>query len=261
MSCAFRPTLAAGLPFVLLCGWCGTSFGQSQSLFGNQGPLGTSRTGTSSPGTAVPRPNTMVSPAFGMGGASNSGMGNTGGQAGGFGNQGFGGQGQAMGAGQRQGLVGRSDNSGRLVGSNQGGAQGNAFNAGQGMNARGGNTRRPSGATADQSPNQLNSQNQAPGGARATKTVKPQHRVAFSYPAPSAPQFSQNLTVRFQKIASKLPVKGMQVEFDAGQVTLRGEVDSAETGRLAEQFARLEPGVRTVRNEFVIRKQPSSAAK
>jgi hypothetical protein len=260
---------------------------QSRSMFGGQGVVGSRlsniNTGFGSPMSGQTAfgsrsSGTMSLGQFGnfgggfggasaLGGTSGFGGGlNGSGSFGGFGSSAFGTQGQrGYGSGQR-GLIGRSDNVGRFIGSAQSGMQGslNGSTAGtRGMGLRNtgarGMTRRQSG--------DFNSQDQAFGngfqrqsgngfgrtGANGIRRpIQPEHRVGFAFPATPAPTIQNRLAARYQQVAPQSSVRGVNVGFANGQVVLRGRVASDSDRRLAEQLARLEPGVRTVQNELTV---------
>jgi osmotically-inducible protein OsmY len=105
---------------------------------------------------------------------------------------------------------------------------------------------------------QNQNQNQA-GGAnnQQQRTIRPQLVVAFSTPAPTAETVAARLSTRMQKIP-KTGFKGVTVEVDGRKAILRGEVSSEDDSRMAVMMARLEPGIRTVKNELVV-KEPAPA--
>lgn len=214
---------------------------QSQSLFGNRGPISQQNQRRSGTGTT----------GFG------TGTGSTGFGAG-TGTRGTAGQQAAPGIGQVQsfsgGFVGRSDNVGRFVGQQQ---------AGSGLQATplGGAGRAGGGLRQRTNANPLNDPNNPIGGGfggnqnrRQGYIVRPQQRIAFEYPARSASEVGTSVRTQFTQIADRRETLGdVRVETGAnGVVTLRGEVATEDARQLAAAVARLEPGVREVRNELTV---------
>lgn len=91
-------------------------------------------------------------------------------------------------------------------------------------------------------------------GAGSRRTIRPRLRIAFQYPKLAVAEVTASLTGRFERVASRRPgLTGVRLQAGAeGEVTLRGAVDSAETRKLAEIMARMQPGVRKVKNELSI---------
>lgn len=87
------------------------------------------------------------------------------------------------------------------------------------------------------------------------RTIRPRHLIAFSYESRSPSEISRLLSSQLQNIAESNPeFAGITAEVgDDGQVTLAGYVRSTATRKLAEAVARLEPGVRSVKNELTVR--------
>jgi osmotically-inducible protein OsmY len=85
-------------------------------------------------------------------------------------------------------------------------------------------------------------------------------KVEFDHPRPDAEAVQLAITTRFSKLASQARFKGIEVEADGSDVVLRGEVDSARTSRLATILARMEPGVKNVRNELHVTEPAASPA-
>jgi hypothetical protein len=152
------------------------------------------------------------------------------------------------------GFVGRSDNTGRFVGQQQ---------AGQGLQATplGGANRLGGALRQRANPNSINDPNNPLGGGfggaqgrRQTYIVRPQQRIAFEYPVRSATEVGTSVRTQISQVANRREtLRGVRVETAAqGVVTLRGQVDSEEARKLAAVMARLEPGVREVRNELTV---------
>jgi osmotically-inducible protein OsmY len=72
------------------------------------------------------------------------------------------------------------------------------------------------------------------------------------------PTVSTKLETRLNKMTV---LKGSNVNLSVnpeGELVLKGKVASAEQAKLAENMARLEPGVRSVRNELTFPEAPSA---
>ena len=236
------------LAVLILATSAGVSEAQSRSLFGSQGAVSRSASGGRQSGFSGL-----------MGGGSQLGTSSPGGLSqgltGGFGNGAAGQLGSSSGAfgqGARTGLVGRSDNTGRQVGTSQ---------AGTAMNTRSNFSRGGLAGAANSSRLGLrNLQGQGQAGAqaqggqrRSAAALQPQHRLAFDFPAPLASDVTQQLRVRFRELAPRTALGDVQIDFGGGQARLRGTVSTPEARRLAEQLVRLEPGVRSIQNEITVR--------
>lgn len=96
-------------------------------------------------------------------------------------------------------------------------------------------------------------------GQQPAMIVNPRHQVAFSHPQLPQSAVQTSLGERFQRAAQRQTgLSGVSIATDAsrpGVVVLRGEVESADAAKLAATIARLEPGVREVRNELTVRGQ------
>jgi hypothetical protein len=240
---------------------------QQNSMFGNSGAtagasgFNTGTTGNVSTGNAV------GSAAFTKAGAGTG----TGAAAG---VQAVGPNGQPLqpgAAGQQgagQGLFGANTGQNGFTGGNQagiqqgqqgqrGGVQGQGLN--QGRNQQGRNQQANRGAQ------QRNFQNQgARGNQQQTQRIRPQLKVNFDYALPSAPATElaitnrfEKLTARFEKLKQKSSFEGVQFDLDNGKVTLRGQVDTEDTRKLAAMLVQIEPGVRTVQNDLTVRTVPT----
>jgi hypothetical protein len=89
---------------------------------------------------------------------------------------------------------------------------------------------------------------------RARAAIRPRQRVAFSYPVRGAAVVNVELTRQLYEIAKvRTELAGVAVMIDdSGLATITGMVDTPEQRRLAELLVRLEPGVRSVRNEMTV---------
>jgi osmotically-inducible protein OsmY len=190
----------------------------------------------------------------GMGGTAGGGMG-----AGGFGS-GLGGTGGQSGfgqpGGQRQGQAGAANaaflganTNGSFIGRSTQGQTGNFQN----NQNRGGNNR-----GGGQNQNLLNLLGGMGGGGNqggqtsTAPAIRPRQRVAFDYPQPSPARIQGSVQKQLIGISRRFP-QFRNVELtpgSAGEVVLTGNVPSARDARLAANLARLEPGVRTIRNEL-----------
>ena len=216
---------------VMICSFiCNPLWAQTQSLFGNRGPLGQSTGGsaTSSP-TATTR---------GAGGAAGAGIGGTSAlntQAGTG----------AISTDFGSGFVGRSENTGRLVGNQLVGQQQSQqtarFNAG-----RAGSGRFNAGNF-----NQSNSSSRR-------RMIRPRQRIAFAYRKRGTAAIGKSLKVRFERVPRyRSAFKTVSFEMNAeGRVILKGEVSSEQTRKLAANMVRLEPGVRSIQNELTVKPAP-----
>ena len=206
--------------------------GQTRSAFGSTGTTGTSATGSRATATGQGGTSLLGSSA-GVGGNSqiNTDAGAT-----------------AVSTDFGSGLVGRGDVGSRFIG-NQLSQQG-----GTNQNRRFSSTRAASGQTNTSRLNGNRSSSSSQFG-----TFRPQQRVAFAYQQRSTAAVAANVTGRLQQtMALKDRLSGLGVQLNKeGQVTLRGQVKSEAARRLAENVIRLEPGVRSVRNELTI--QPADS--
>jgi len=79
-------------------------------------------------------------------------------------------------------------------------------------------------------------------------------KVAFtSSPLPLS-NVSTSMGQSFERVKARNErLRGVQFELNADRsLTLRGQVKSASAKKLAEFMAKLEPGVRTVKNELTV---------
>jgi len=215
----------------------GGSSGFGSSGFGNAGSSGFGNSGSS-----------FGSSGFGQGGMGSGGMGSTG--MGGMGQNGMG-----MG-GQQQGgnFLGANNNPNQFLGRGNTGQQGGMGQNGMmnqfGNNNRGGNRG-----------NNLNTMNSMLGGMngmnsgmnnRSQQVIRPRQRVAFDYPVPKTDTMHVNLKSQLERVAVRNPgMSNVLLSVDpSGELVLRGAVKSEADAKLAVNLVRLEPGVRSVRNEL-----------
>ena len=213
---------------VLCVGSIAPASAQTNSLFGNRGPA--SQIGSNANGAFVGQ---MGSLGSGLTGQSAIGT-QPGNSAG--------------------GLVGRNDNTNRFVGNERAGQQPGQNNSSRDFGNTG-NRNRNRGAGGTGTPfgaGQFAGRGQS---QRARRIIRPRHEVAFSFPQRNLAAISTSLSSRFIKIGARQNgLQGLNVTVDQqGTAVLQGEVDSSKSKKLAAILARLEPGVRAVRNELTVR--------
>ncbi len=145
------------------------------------------------------------------------------------------------------GFVGGSDTTGRFVGSANAGTQSIQSTS---MGGRG-QTGQFGGRTT--STNQQSNFNQQYG-SQSRRTIRPQQKIAFNYPQRAVTVVQTRLSTHFQKLPTNRPqLQGVQIQMGANrEVTLSGRVGSLDDKKLAAIMARMEPGVRTVKNELTV---------
>lgn len=234
----------------------GSMFGASSPLTGVNG-MGNGSTGVPGIGGALG----STSSAFGSS-MSGAGIG-SGLNAGSLGSQfGTGMTTSPTGGGGRSTLLGANNTQNGFLGATQQGAGSQGQNRNQqGMNGqRNGNNRNQAGNRgANRGNNQQQQQQQFTNqgqGANAKKSIRPQLRVAFDSPRPKTDVTTKNLTVRLDNFAKRSALSGVDVVVDGGKVTLRGQVDTEESRRLAGMLVALEPGVRSVQNDLTVSSPP-----
>lgn len=234
----------------------GIASAQQNSMFGNTSSMSslTSPNGTSAvPGATSSAFGTSASmgmPSMGTPGGVN----NTGGQMG-------------MGTSainQPRGLLGTSNTQNGMLGTaQQGASQGGQGqqNRNQGMNQ--GN--RGQGNQGNRGANRGNNQQQQQqftnqGGnqkANSQRTIRPQLRVAFDSPRPKAEVTAKNLNSRIISLSKRAGLNGVEVLVEGGKATLRGQVDTEDSRKLAAMLIALEPGVRSVQNDLTVTNPPT----
>jgi osmotically-inducible protein OsmY len=175
----------------------------------------------------------------GLGGALGAATGGRGGAGGatGFGATGATGMGAA-----NSGFVGRTNTA--MAGNSR---------AGQ----TGGNTTRQAGR-ANSGGNNFQSQNQPQANSMTrSSSIRPRQRLGFDVTPRPAERIVSTVSTRIDKIALKKPaLKLVNVELKGDEIVLSGKVKSINDSKLAENLLRLEPGVRTIRNELEIEQVP-----
>ena len=150
---------------------------------------------------------------------------------------------QQVGGQQQGGFIGRGNNANQFIGRGTQGGQtqlqrNNFSQSGRNRNTGGGNNR-----TGNRT-----------GTGGTQRVIRPRLRIAFAYRKPSVSVAVTMLSSRFERLTSRRPsLSGVRIETGAeGEVTLQGTVNSAETRKLAEIMARMQPGVRKVHNELSV---------
>jgi len=239
----------------------GVAHAQANSLFGSSGPTASSagRTSTSAFGSSAS--------AFGGTGTGLTGLSATGGMQGrtGTGNSAFGTQtGLNTGATGTGGFVGRGNSTGGFVGQQNAAQSTGGRNAQtstfRGVNRTNANTR---GGTANRGGQTGGGQfgggqfGGRQGAAPQTRdAIRPVTVVAFNYPRHTATRVNTAVVTRFARISARTPqLQGVSAALSGDfEVVLTGTVDSESTKTLAENLARMEPGVQRVRNQLVVQK-------
>ncbi|MCS7238701.1 MAG: BON domain-containing protein [Thermoguttaceae bacterium] len=85
--------------------------------------------------------------------------------------------------------------------------------------------------------------------------------AGFQYEPPAPPSVASTLQTRLEKAGLPGVGSSVQVAVEGDVVVLRGSVSSSHQRLLAENLARLEPGVRQVRNELVVEPSASESAR
>lgn len=216
---------------ILCAGSAVPASAQTNSLFGNRGPA--SQIGSNATGSFVGQAGTL---GRGLIGQSSTGSGIGGTQPG----------------NTADGIVGRNDNTNRFVGNERVGRQSAQSNGSRDFRNTGNRNRGAGGTGTRFGANQFAGRGQS---QRARRIIRPRQKVAFSFPQRNAAAISTSLRRRFIKIGVReIGLQGLTVTIDqAGTAVLKGEVDSSKSKKLAMILARLEPGVRAVRNELTVR--------
>jgi hypothetical protein len=140
-----------------------------------------------------------------------------------------------------------------IAGMNQAGQTG----AGQNMQMQ--NNRQGQGQNRNNANNRRQGQNQNQTGANANnqRSIRPQLIVAFDRPSAAKRKTTATLVKRFDKLSDRAGFENVTMDFEGGKLILRGEVESEAASRKAFFLAKMEPGVRSVLNELVV-KAPES---
>ncbi len=223
-----------------------SSSGRSSSSFGSSS-LGGSSFGSSSLGGS----------SLGSGGSS-FGSGGRGGSSLGGSSLGSGGAGQ-LNASDR--FVRGNRQPGQFVGSDTQDVQNMLRSMGATGGVQGLNNRAMGNMTGGRNTgrgNQANRANQPganqPGGGRGSAAdLAVTISTGFQAPSPPAATVVAGLSERLTKMKGIQRLSPIQALMSDGTVVLQGEVASPHDRALAEQLAMLEPGVRSVRNELLVR--------
>jgi len=89
---------------------------------------------------------------------------------------------------------------------------------------------------------------------RSRRIIRPRQQIAFDFPKPAATSIATTVRAHFTEFSSQQPtLAGIHIDLNGeGRLTLSGKTASAETKRLAEMLARIEPGVRSIQNEITV---------
>ena len=229
--CFYKTLLSAALVPACLT-WASAVSAQTQSLFGNRGPsgqIGSNLRGSITGGTST------------FGSLSGQQLG---------GNQ-LGGTNTAT----QGAFVGRDDNTGRFVGDQRLGQQ---SPGGQGGGRQFGNRGNGNGGTGRAFGDFGQGGGRGNQGA-ARRIVRPRQEIAFTYSRPATKQISSAVNTRLKMVSLRQPtLRSVLVVLDEqGAATLSGQVNSPETRRLAAIMVRLEPGVRSIKNELIVGESPA----
>lgn len=250
----------------------GIQTASAQSLFGGSGSTNrsgtTASTGTqygSSSGTIrSTSPTSGFSNSFGStsaAGALNSGFGGTGGMNAAAGGTGTGNAltgpqiatqlGQLSATIGQGGFIGAADNAGRFVGNQNAGSQSLQGTSMSGGQFGGGQF---ASRSQGQGQNGFNQQNNFNNQQQNRRTIRPQQRIAFQYPQRAQDTIQTRLNTQFERLQTTRPeLEGVEIVLAANnEVVLRGQVRTEEDKKLAAMYARMEPGVRSIRNELTI---------
>jgi hypothetical protein len=102
----------------------------------------------------------------------------------------------------------------------------------------------------------------AQGSGASLRTIRPSLRLGFTPIVRPKAEVSSLVTRRFVSITNRISTlsttnasfSGMRISVgDKGVVTLKGNVASADAKRLAANILRMEPGVRSIKNELVVK--------
>ena len=141
-----------------------------------------------------------------------------------------------------QGFIGRNNQANQFIGrgaptqgANQGRQQNRSIN------------RRTGGGNANRNFGQRSGTQQTP--------IQPRLRVAFTFQKTQMAAVSRSLRTHLDRVVVRKPsLKSVNYDLnDQGVLTLRGEVETIDDGKLAAALFRLEPGVRKVTNELTVK--------
>ncbi len=84
-------------------------------------------------------------------------------------------------------------------------------------------------------------------------------RLGFPVEGRSSSATAQMVSDRFSKMPLPNNLGGIQITMENRTAVLRGQIDSAEDGKLVERLLSLEPGIDAVRNELQVAGQANSS--
>lgn len=92
------------------------------------------------------------------------------------------------------------------------------------------------------------------GGSQSQRVVRPRLQIAFDHTPVAVTAVQTNLNAEFRRLQTSRPeLQNVQIQMGGNrEVVLRGRVGSENDKKLAAMLARMEPGVRTVKNELTI---------
>ena len=147
------------------------------------------------------------------------------------------------------GFVGRADKLDTFIGRQMANGAGTS-SLGRNMSAN------PRNARTRQRGNDPNSTNGTAGSVQPQQTIRmmTRQRIAFSHPSVPASSVETRLNGRFgESLQKRLDATNLSFNLDSdGLLTMTGDVKSTDAKDLAEMIARMEPGVRDVRNDLTV---------
>ena len=123
--------------------------------------------------------------------------------------------------------------------------------AGQSMNAQTPVFSFPGGGNA----NRFTPRNNA--GAGNERVIRPRQKIAFDYDPPAPTVIRTAVTQQYRQLQTRRPgLEGVTIEIGEGHAAvLTGTVPDENSRKLAAALARLEPGIRSIKNELKVAPQ------
>lgn len=264
-------------PLAVLLGLslCGES-AFAQGLFGNNSPSNGPNGRTGSTGSAV-------GGGMNAGGMSSGGLSGGGGlgsqmQAGGLNSGGLG----NTAGGSNSRLPGTNTNSGFVGMRQSGGAQQQGRNGMQGMNGRNGmqgmngmngmgfgqnqfnqRNRNQQGNRNRNGQQGMGNPNQGGGGMNNAqqRQIQPTLKVGFDFKPANVQASHVRLSAQVNKLSERKEFQGVQAISEGKTLVLKGEVKDAQTRKLLERMAKLDPAVKDVRNDLTVAEEKPTSAK